>query len=155
MMVHLEIFQVALDGRRIAYRRDLIEDCGHGRDPDSVILGHLAATGRAGEPRFVHSTSWRYELDGSLVLTYVALVDIGVAEDAGLRPLGEPATELPASSSPVRPRPREIREEQVIAHGLRHLAFLEREGRVITDHVGPQAGAWLRGLTPAPAGRIG
>ena len=154
-MVHLEIFQVALDGRRISYHRDQIENCRYGRDPDSVILSHLAATGHAGEPRFVHSTSWRYEVDGSLVLTYLALVDAGVAEEAGLRPLGEPTTSLPVSGSPVRPRPREIREEQVIAHGLRHLAFLEREGQVITDQVGPQAGAWLQGLTPAPAGRIG
>jgi hypothetical protein len=155
MRVWIELFLVALDGPEVRYRRSLLDATGLARDPDELVAEHLACPGaEAPEPALVHSTSWRYEPDGSLVLTYLALVccAAGAENWSSCKDLG--VVELPPSQAPQRPRPAEIRQEHVLSHGLRHLAFLEQERGSVGFCLGAAAGVLL-GLPPAPAGKIG
>ena len=124
----LEVFAVspAPDGETIRYVRRITKLSNGTRDPDSVareLVSDIAA------PSILHSTSWRWEKDGTIVLTYLAYY-----EDAQFRvadPVQLPWSRLapPAVTDPQHPRPAEIREEDVLAHGLRHLSFLVRYAR--------------------------
>ncbi len=67
-----------------------------------------------------HSTSWRLEAPGALVLTYAALPDSCLDEPA--EPL---RTALVVSSGePLQPAPAEMAGSHVAAHAVRHLADL-------------------------------
>lgn len=80
-------------------------------------------------PRVVHSTSWRYD-DGSVVLTYVAVVEPpGRLPPGSLVELPVERTEL-ARGEAMGP-PREIGVEQVIEHALRHLSWLMRDDAAV------------------------
>ncbi len=79
-----------------------------------------------GEVTLIHSTSWRWEPDGRIVLTYLAWAREGS--------LGRTARRLPklippGPTDPLHPRPAEIRELDPLAHGLRHLSFLLRTSK--------------------------
>ena len=122
--VTLELFLVSPTGdKTIAYGKlssDLSRDSA---DPDAVARGLVAPACR---PAILHSTSWRWEQDGKLVLTYLAYSEdpkCGVAEPSRLA-----WSDLlpPQSTDPQKPRPAEIREQDVLAHGIRHLTFLVR-----------------------------
>jgi hypothetical protein len=107
----------------------------------------------APELRLIHSTSWRWEPDGRIVLTYLAW-----AADGGLGPGSRRLPDLvpPGPTDPLHPRPAEIAELDPLAHGLRHLAFLIRtdsEGTV-AEALGPSACAILLALEPGIAGQL-
>lgn len=155
MRVWVEIFQVAVDGPEVSYRKTLVDATGLDRDPDEVVAGHLACPdGDGAEPVFVHSTSWRYAPDGSLVLTYLALVRCAARLEGRARSADLRSVRLPDSQGPQRPRPAEILEEHVLAHGLRHLALLEQERGAVAAHLGTGAADLFARLHPAPAGRL-
>jgi hypothetical protein len=62
----------------------------------------------------------------------------------------------PAATDPQRPRPAEIREEDVIAHGLRHLSFLiryARDGRLAAA-LSPRSVSFFRAMCGQLAGRL-
>ena len=116
-----------------------------GENPDR--RAHRLAADDPGAVALLHSTSWRWEPDGRIVLTYLAWMKNGrVGQE--LRPL--PALAPPGPTDPLHPRPVEIRELDPLAHGLRHLAFLletSRDGAVAAA-LGPDAVAALRRLEP-------
>jgi hypothetical protein len=101
----------------------------------------------------IHSTSWRWEPDGRIVLTYLAWAAVGsLGPDARKMPDLSP----PGPTDPLHPRPAEIAELDPLAHGLRHLAFLVRtdsEGTV-AEALGPSACAILLALEPGTAGQL-
>ncbi|MFC7587078.1 hypothetical protein ACFQYP_27675 [Nonomuraea antimicrobica] len=111
-----------------------------GEHPDETAcrLGGVAA---GDQGVVVHSTSWRYEPEGRVVLTYVVCPD--------------PAPWLPAVEVPVleiargrapAPSPEHVALANVVAHAIRHLAFLMAEDPVVA-----RALAGHPGIAPALA----
>jgi hypothetical protein len=151
--VAVEVFTVGLaDGSAdtVRYRRDDSPLTG-GADPTDLAreLGELVATRIV----LIHSTSWRWEPDGRIVLTYLAWAADGHLRDGAL-PL--PRLDPPGPTDPLHPRPPEIRELDPLAHGLRHLAFLlaTDAGGDVAAALGPRATAALRALEPTVAGEL-
>jgi hypothetical protein len=122
-----------------------------GQDPDS--LSRSLAAGPAAAIAAIHSTSWRWEAGGRIVLTYVAWMKGGVL-GPGARAL--PPLPAPGPTDPLHPRPSRIRELDPLAHGLRHLAFLVQQDRAgaLRAALGVRAVAALRSFEPAVAGRL-
>jgi hypothetical protein len=106
----------------------------------------------------VHSTSWR-RVGPGIYLTFIAAleprqgesvpdIDLGMGRPIGL-PLagrvGRPATHAPG-------RAPEVRDIDVLMHGLRHLSFLVQHDATEADALGPVWARWLAQLEPALAG---
>ncbi len=72
----------------------------------------------------IHSTSWRYEADRTVVLTYVVYTDSAVFHDGSCKVLNLHEAHSPADSTPARPRPANIAESHVVSHGIRHISHL-------------------------------
>lgn len=148
--VAVEVFRVGLATgcERLVFSRSE-GPLENGENPDGRGRG-LAADG-GGPIALFHSTSWRWEPDGRIVLTYLAwTMDAG----KGARPL--PPLPPPGPPDPLHPRPAEIRELDPLAHGLRHLAFLLRtshDGAVATA-LGPGGVAALSRFDPGVAGEL-
>ncbi len=151
--VTLELFLVSPAGdQAVAYGRlssDLSRDSA---DPDTIAR-RLAAPTCA--PAVLHSTSWRWEKNGTLVLTYLAY-----SEDPKCRtaePLRLAWSDLlpPQSTDPQKPRPAEIREQDVLAHGIRHLTFLVRYSadRRIAEALSPRSLQFFQSMCGQLAGR--
>jgi len=149
--VAVEVFVVGLppggDGRlHFARREGALEN---GQDPDRrcrSLAGDDAEAIAA-----IHSTSWRWEPGGRIVLTYVAWMKDGRL-DPDARPL--PPLPTPGPTDPLHPRPAEIRELDPLAHGLRHLAFLVQRDHdgALRRALGGRAVAVLRAFEPEVAG---
>lgn len=148
--VAVEVFTVGLAGPasdQLVFRRDEGALTG-GANPDDRARGLIT-----GDIVLIHSTSWRWEPDGRIVLTYLAWGKEGSLGD-GARRLPDLAP--PGPTDPLHPRPPEIRELDPLAHGLRHLAFLlanDTDGAVAAA-LGPRAAAALRARHPTPAGQL-
>jgi hypothetical protein len=148
--VAVEVFRVGLaagsEGLVFSRSEGPLEN---GENPDVRARG-LAVHGGGGLA-LVHSTSWRWEPDGRIVLTYLAwMKDVG--KEA--RPL--PALPPPAPTDPLHPRPAEIRELDPLAHGLRHLAFLLRtsEDGAVAAALGPRGVEAVRRFALDVAGEL-
>ena len=150
--VAVEVFGVGLagsgDGLAFTRREGPLEK-GENPDPRAFQLAEEGGQQLA----LIHSTSWRWEPDGRIVLTYVAWV-----KESTLGPAARslPTLAAPRPVDPLRPRPPEIRELDPLAHGLRHLAFLLRTSRdgAMARALGPQATAALQKLEPDVAGEL-
>jgi hypothetical protein len=150
--VAVEVFGVALrgNGDGLAFtRQEGPLEKGENPDPRARRLIEEGAR----EIALIHSTSWRWEPDGHIVLTYVAWVKEGTLGGAA-RPL--PRLSAPGPVDPLRPRSAAIRELDPLAHGLRHLAFLLRTSRdgAMARALGPAAVAALQRLEPEVAGEL-
>jgi len=151
--VTLELFLLSpAADRTIAYGRlsaDLSRDSA---DPDAVARSLIPSTCSLA---FLHSTSWRWEKNGTLVLTYLAFSEdpnCGAAEPSRL---AWSEVVPPQSTDPKRPRPAEIREPDVLAHGIRHITFLVRYStdRRITEVLSPQSLQFFQSMCAQLAGR--
>jgi hypothetical protein len=102
-----------------------IDDAEHPVEAvDRIVRGLL------GPPLLVHSTSWRR--DGTaIVLSFVVV--IGPRQAAGLESL--PVTRADLARSDATRAPAAIRSDQVLEHGLRHLAWLAREDPVVSERL--------------------
>jgi hypothetical protein len=152
--VTLELFTVNPgEGQQIAYGRSSADLTKTSADPDTVARS-LIVSGCT--PAILHSTSWRWEKNGTLVLTYLAF-----SEDLNCL-ASEPSRiawdELipPQSTDPRKPRPAEIREQDVLSHGIRHLTFLVRysQDRRIADVLSPQSREFFLSMCGQLAGRF-
>jgi hypothetical protein len=146
--VTVEVFSVGLDpsgGLVFARQEGELRD---GANPDG-----RARSLSSGETALLHSTSWRWEPDGRIVLTYLAWAKDGTLVGV-TRPL--PKLEAPAATDPLRPRPAEVREVDPLAHGLRHLSFLLRTDRdgAVAKALGPRAAAALGAIEAGVAGEL-
>jgi len=150
--VAVEVFAVGLggngDGLAFTRREGPLQN---GANPDPRAR-ELVGEG-ADQTVLIHSTSWRWEPDGRIVLTYIAWV-----KEGGLGPAARslPKLAAPGPVDPLRPRPAEIRELDPLAHGLRHLAFLLRTSRdgAMARALGPAAVRALEKLDPDVAGEL-
>jgi hypothetical protein len=122
-----------------------------GENPDRRARGLSAED--PGAIALIHSTSWRWEPDGRIVLTYLAWMKDGRVGSVARR---LPPLPRPGATDPLDPRPPAIRELDPLAHGLRHLAFLLRTSRDggVAAAVGPGATAALRRFEPDLAGEL-
>ncbi|MET8337821.1 hypothetical protein ABZV14_34785 [Streptosporangium canum] len=145
--VMVEVLMLRLDGSGgFGYRRAEDRLAG-GTHPDEAARV-LADAGEI----LLHSTSWRYDDQGHIVLTYAACPD--------------PHHHLPAvpvvpgpgavAAAPDRPSPPTVTVDDVAAHALRHLAWLSGSDPVTRAFVSarPDLATALARHAPAPAGRI-
>jgi len=151
--VAVEVFTVGLTGNAtdtLWYRRDegRLTDGANPDDRADELARHAAT-----RVVLIHSTSWRWETDGRIVLTYIAWAADDALRD-GARAL--PALAPPGPTDPLHPRPPDIPELAPLAHGLRHLAFLlttDTTGDVAAA-LGPRATTALRAVAPTVAGEL-
>ena len=143
MQTVLEIFYVRIVERQVHYQRKQRNLTQRGGDPNRVIRALVREkckdeAGRAAESEFiVHSTSWRYKPPRQIVLTYVAYSDELEFKRGQVRRL--PIKRIRALTQ-SQPRSRTGLENQVVAHALRHIAFLVKTG---------DQGDFKTALTPA------
>jgi len=96
-----------------------------------------------GPPRLVHSTSWRRDRD-AVILSFVVVIDAAVADGMESASIGR----ADLARSEATAAPRDIAYQQVVEHGLRHLAWLVADDPVVA---GELSGEWRRVLaTYAP-----
>ena len=142
MQAVLELIAARVDDGQIRFmvaRRA----CASGVDPDDIATEGLDELFPQLPPKGVvlHSTSWRYA-DGVLTLTY-----LGYSEDL-------PLSRLPLTLSPdVRANGDD--GDSVVAHAIRHLAFLAaEEPDKYARALDPETIDFLRGIEPDVAGRL-
>ncbi len=131
MKTHVELFPFVIKDDTVHYGKSRADITGTGVNPDAAVRSMLDKFGFFGPVEesvmFVHSTSWRFEDEGSIVLTYMAYCRL-LAPDPRL-PLTLACTDVENArqSDSLRPRPEIIQEHHVVSHGLRHLSFLACE----------------------------
>ncbi len=98
-----------------------------------------------GPPLLVHSTSWRRDR-GAVILSFIVVIDervVGVMESA---PIGR--SELARSGATAAPK--SIDHEQVVEHGLRHMAWLAADDPVVAAALSATWRSVLAGYAPEP-----
>jgi hypothetical protein len=130
MGLMLEVFFVtfaseeAVDyARRSVQLRDGIDN------PDDVLAAQIERVAAAGQiicssTPIVHSTSWRWDPSGRVVLTYLVFAEGMRLAVGDARTLAFDCLVLAHSNDPTRPRPPVIDEHHVLSHGLRHFSYL-------------------------------
>lgn len=103
-----------------------------------------------GEPRLVHSTSWRRGR-GAVILSFVVVIDRELVAGMESAPIGR--AEIARSEATAAPR--EIAHSQVVEHGLRHMAWLAREDPVVAAELPQEWHAALEGYVPEPFRNLG
>ena len=101
--------------------------------------------GLVGPPLLVQSTSWRR--DGTAVILSFVVV-IGPEQVSGMA--SAPIRRAELARSDATRAPASIGHEQVLEHGLRHLAWLAQDDKVVTERL---AGGWgnaLAAYVPEP-----
>jgi hypothetical protein len=161
MNVCLEVFLVNLVGentaRYIALRQDIT---GDGRNPDDLVLD-VAFTTAAGPVTlsrkhcYIHSTSWRYERDGTIVLTYFVYSDRMEFQGNVGSVLRLEDVSITVSEGATRPRPAVLMEEQIVAHGIRHLGYLAKtNNRNLLDVISPESLRRFKAMDSLLAGKF-
>ncbi len=92
-----------------------------------------------GEPRLVHSTSWRQGPDG-VILSFFVVVDPSVAETFDRQVVVR--HELARSGAVTAPA--QIDTNAVLEHAVRHLAWLARDDATVRSRLSDE---WLAGLS--------
>ncbi|MBT2427488.1 hypothetical protein J7F02_17875 [Streptomyces sp. ISL-112] len=134
-----------------SYRR-LITALGREVSPDHAARG-LALLGEHDQTHMVHSTSWRATREGGITLTYLVHPDPAPDRPGTLLP--EPHR-IARSPRPGHPSPPDLEVGHVVAHAVRHLAFLEISDSAIAAHLSAWPGLVhaLRSLPLATAGEM-
>lgn len=148
-----EVFVVWLHGDRL----ELTGPCGAapwllelGETDHPVEVVDRIVRDVVGDPLLVHSTSWRRDRD-AVILSFVVVIEEARVGSMDSRPVGR--AELARSGATVAPR--EIATDQVVEHGLRHLAWLAMDDPVVRDELSP---AWRTALSvymPEPFRNLG
>jgi hypothetical protein len=151
--VRAEIFVVWLNGDAL----ELTGPCGAapwlvelGATDHPVAVVDRIVQDNVGRPRLVHSTSWRHDGD-AVILSFVVVIDptmVGGMESA-------PIERADLARSEATAAPRRIAHEQVIEHGLRHLAWLASDDPIVSAEL---AGPWqtvLAAYVPEPFRNLG
>jgi hypothetical protein len=116
-----------------------------GADDDPVDVVTRLARNLMGEPLLVHSTSWRRGR-GSVILSFVVVNREGQAPELAGIPIGRAELARSAATS----APSSIAYQQVLEHGLRHLAWLVNDDDVVRSTLSPDWKRMLSGYVPAP-----
>ncbi|MFB7301350.1 hypothetical protein [Streptomyces rubiginosohelvolus] len=132
--------------------RQLVTALRKGMCPDQAARS-LALLDEGDDTHVVHSTSWRATRQGGITLTY--LVHPDPAPDHPGTPLLEPHV-IARAPRPGHPTPPALEMGHVVAHAVRHLAFLEVTDPAIATHLAthPELVRSLRSLPSTTAGEI-
>lgn len=151
--VQAEVFVVWRNGDHL----ELTGPCGAA--PWSIELGEVehpvAVVERivrdvVGPPILVHSTSWRRE-GAAVVLSFVVVIDASLVGPMASAPVARSVLARSAATA----APASIAHEQVLEHGLRHMAWLVADDPVVAAEL---TGPWrtiLADYTPEPFRAIG
>ena len=151
--VQAEVFVVWLNTDHL----ELTGPCGAA--PWMIELGHtpdpMATVDRLvrdvlGAPLVLHSTSWRRDRD-AVILSFVVVIDGSLTAGLESAPIGR--AELARSSATQAPAA--IATEQVIEHGLRHLAWLAIDDPVVAIALPASWRTVLAGFVPEPFRYLG
>lgn len=154
------IFASLIQGGSVRYSVITEEITGHDKDPDDIVQGMMEMKGCGGPAGgsghcFVHSTSWRYEPERTIVLTYLVYSDLPLFKEREGKTLPLDRASISRSDSLERPRPHRIDEEHVVAHGIRHLGHLVRQNvQNVCAILSPDSIAVLREMEITLAGRL-
>ena len=103
-----------------------------------------------GPPRLVHSTSWRRDRD-AVILSFVVVIDPAVADGMESAPIGRAVL----ARSEATAAPRDIAYQQVVEHGLRHLAWLVADDPVVAGELSGEWRTVLAAYVPEPFRALG
>jgi hypothetical protein len=103
-----------------------------------------------GDPLLVHSTSWRRDR-GAVILSFVVVIDPSLVGEMDSAPIGR--SELARGEATAAPR--DIAYDQVVEHGLRHMAWLSADDPVVADELPAGWRAVLAGYVPEPFRNLG
>jgi hypothetical protein len=161
MNVGLEVFLVNLAGenavRYIVLRQDITRN---GRNPDDLVLNLIFDTeavpvGISRKHCYIHSTSWRYERDGSIMLTYLIYSDRMEFQDNVGSVLKLEDVSATVSEDATRPRPAVLMEKQIVVHGIRHLSYLAKtNNRNLLDVISPDSLRRFQAMESLLAGKF-
>jgi hypothetical protein len=151
--VQAEVFVVWLNGDHL----ELTGPCGAapwiielGETDHPVEVVTRIVRDVVGAARLVHSTSWRRDRD-AVILSFVVVIDRELVKGMASAPIGR--AELARSEATAAPRA--IAHDQVVEHGLRHMAWLARDDAVVAAELTPQWRAILDSYLPEPFRNLG
>jgi hypothetical protein len=116
-----------------------------GADEDPVEIVKKLARSLMGEPLLVHSTSWR-RARGSVILSFVVVNRDGQAPELA----GIPVRRAELARGGATSAPISVAYQQVLEHGLRHLAWLVKDDDVVRSTLDEAWKAALAGYVPEP-----
>jgi len=119
-------------------------------DDDPVQVVRRLSSNLMGEPLLVHSTSWR-RARGSVILSFVVVNRANQAPHLRGIPIGR--AELARSGATSAPLA--IGREQVLEHGLRHLAWLVDDDATVRSVLSREWQQLLAGYMPEPFRHLG
>jgi hypothetical protein len=117
---------------------------------DPVEVVRRLARNLMGEPLLVHSTSWR-RARGSVILSFVVVN----RDDQAPELAGMPIVRAELARGTATAAPRAIGYEQVLEHGLRHLAWLVGDDPVVRASLSDNWKRVLEGYVPEPFRHLG
>jgi hypothetical protein len=151
--VQAEVFVLRLNGTAL----ELAGPCGAdpwyievGADDDPVEVVARLSRNLMGEPLLVHSTSWR-RARGSLILSFIVVNHPGQAPE--LR--GIPIARAELARSDATRAPIAIAYQQVLEHGLRHMAWLVQDDDAVRSALSDEWKSLLAGYVPEPFRHLG
>jgi hypothetical protein len=116
-----------------------------GADDDPVEVVTRLSRNLMGEPLLVHSTSWR-RARGSVILSFVVVN----RDDQAPELHGIPVLRADLARGGATTAPTSIQFQQVLEHGLRHLAWLAKDDVVVRNTLSADWQALLSGYVPEP-----
>jgi hypothetical protein len=151
--VQAEIFVVWLNGDQL----ELTGPCGAapwlielGATDHPVEIVDRMVRDVIGNPLLVHSTSWRRDRD-AVILSFVVVIDRSLVGTLESVPVGR--ADLARSGATAAPR--SIASEQVIEHGLRHMAWLSVDDPVVNTELPDGWRLALAKYVPEPFRNLG
>lgn len=103
-----------------------------------------------GQPLLVHSTSWR-RARGGVILSFVVVN----AENQAANLAGIPIGRAELARSDATTAPQTIAANQVLEHGLRHLAWLARDDEIVKRTLSEEWNRALGDYVPEPFRHMG
>jgi hypothetical protein len=151
--IQAEVFVVFLDGDHL----ELTGPCGAapwilelGQTDHPVEVVDRIVRDVIGDPLLVHSTSWRRDRD-AVILSFVVVIDRALVGSMECRSIERAA--LARSEATIAPRA--IATDQVVEHGLRHMAWLATDDPVVAVTLDDQWRALLADYVPEPFRNLG
>lgn len=116
----------------------------HDEDEPVDTVGRMVRA-NVGEPVVVHSTSWRRDRQ-AVILSFVVVIERSVVGTMTSVPVGR----ADLARGEAAAAPASIATEQVVEHGLRHLAWLTKDDPVVSRELSDGWKDALGGYVPEP-----
>ena len=118
-------------------------EVGAQEDPLSVVASAVRRV--IGEPIVAHSTSWRTDR-GGVILSFVVVID----EELARQFADVPVQRSDLARNSATGAPDDISYQQVLEHGLRHLAWLMQDDAVVAERLAAGWPGVLSDYVPQP-----